>query len=277
MDHSVLQLGATGDEVAVLQDLLNRTGAIMDEDGVFGHGTADALREAQTELGLPATGIADQASWAALEGLPEPNLNISTRAVAFIGYQEVSSRPYYDKVVCRPSYPGGASGITIGVGYDLAMEPDFVTDWSPFLPPTVMAQLHPYVGVQGTDAAVQALRLINIPWSAAWAVYVKNSLPKYVTETGNAFPGFFNLPPLSRGMLVSLVYNRGPAMGSGTGNPPDPRFEMHEIRNAVQAGNYAAVPGYLRAMKRLWPATSGLCARRDQEAHLFEIGLQPGA
>ncbi len=275
MVHSVLQLGATGNEVAVLQDLLNRTGAIVDEDGTFGHGTADALCEAQTQLSLPATGIADQASWAALEALPEPNPDIATQAVAFIGCQEVSSRPYYDKVVCRPSYPGGESGITIGVGYDLRMEASFVTDWSPFLAPTVMAQLQPYVGVRGTDAAVQALRLINIPWSAAWTVYVKNSLPKYVTKTSGAFKGFFNLPPLSRGMLVSLVYNRGAAMGSGT-DDPDTRLEMREIHDAVAAGNFEAVPDYLRAMKRLWPTTSGLCARREQEAHLFELGLQPG-
>jgi hypothetical protein len=275
VDYAILQLGATGDQVAMLQDLLNRTGAIMDEDGVFGPGTAAALRDAQTQLGLPATGIADPASWAALEAVPEPNPDIATRAVAFIGYQEVTSRTYYDEVVCRPSYPGGDSGITIGVGYDLRMQPDFMAHWSPFLPPDVMAQLQPYIGVQGSEAAVQALGQIDIPWSAAWAVFIKNSLPKYVTETGNAFPGFFNLPRLSRGMLVSLVYNRGPGMGSGSGNPPDPRLEMREIRDAVQAGNFAAVPGYLRAMKRLWPETSGLCARRDQEAQLFEIGLQP--
>jgi len=276
MVQPTLQLGSTGSYVAQAQDLLNRGGALLDEDGQFGHGTEEAVREAQARARIPATGIIDDFTWTTLLGLAEPNPNIATRAVSFIGCQEVGSRPNYDQVVCHPCYPGGDSGITIGVGYDLRTEEDFVTDWSPYLSPAVLTTMKNWVGLQGSPDAAQSLRLVSIPWSAAWAVYTERSLPKYVAQTSTTFRGFSALPPLCRGMLVSLVYNRGSSTTSDPSDPFDRRREMREIQSAIEAGNFAAVPDLLRSMKRLWPAGSGLRTRRDQEADLFEIGLQAG-
>src|SRR5262245_27450735 len=107
------------------QELLNRSGAILEADGDFGGGTEDAVREFQSDAGLPATGTIDEATWRRLRELREPSPDIPTRAVSFIGRHEVGSRKLYDLNASRPTWPGGASGVTIGVGYDLGYQEAF--------------------------------------------------------------------------------------------------------------------------------------------------------
>jgi len=266
-----LSRGDTGLDVELAQGLLNRDGALLDEDGAFGGGTKIAVQACQTKAGLSASGVVDDPTWAVLRALPEPCPDIATTSVNFIAQQEVSNRAHYDAVVALPDYPGGDSGITIGVGYDLRMETGFDADWGDLLPAATMAALRPCVGKQGTKAMADALAGFPVPWDPAWTVFVSKSLPKYVAATRGAFPGFDALPMLCRGVLVSLVYNRGTAMTDDS--PDDRRKEMREIRDALAAGNPAAVPDLLRAMERLWPDARGLRDRREAEAKLFEEGL----
>jgi hypothetical protein len=54
---------------------------------------------------------------------------ISPAAFALIVKFESGDRPYYEKFLKRPSWPGGASGVTIGFGYDLGYEKTFREDW----------------------------------------------------------------------------------------------------------------------------------------------------
>src|SRR3546814_4104970 len=75
-----LQRGASGVEVQILQHRLNRIGALLDCDGDFGSVTEGAVKEAQQRAGLPATGIADAATWAWLEAQPEPSDSIPVRS-----------------------------------------------------------------------------------------------------------------------------------------------------------------------------------------------------
>lgn len=44
----------------------------------------------------------------------------------------------------------------------------------------------------------------------------------------------------------------------------------------MAAQNFAAIPAYLRAMKRLWPYSTGLQRRREWEAATFEHALAQG-
>jgi hypothetical protein len=277
MPDPVLAQGSSGPDVARLQDLLNRGGALLTEDGDFGAGTANALRDAQTTAGLPPTGIADADSWAALNALPEPCPGIATRAVAFLGQQEVTSRGHYDAVVCHPCRPGADSGITIGVGYDLGQQLDFVAEWSPLLPAPIIDALRPAVGVTGdaAQALLAGVAALTIPWQAAWTMLTATTLPKTVAATRTAFANFDTLSPLCRGVLVDLVYNRGTDMGPHPGDSQDRRLEMRQIRDALANNDPAAIPGYLRAMTRLWttPSTAGVRQRRLDEATLFEQGL----
>ena len=275
MVDTILSLGDQGSAVAEAQDLLNRDGAILLDDGKFGAGTAAAVREYRAAHHLPDSTDVDAALWAQLRALPLPNANIPMRAVAFIAREEVSSRSYYEQFCAKPSWPGGASGVTLGVGYDLGYQADFERDWADQFSAAQIARLKKWVGIKGApaQAAVTQLADISVPWHAAWEGYVRRTLPQEVKSTVSAFvpPATVVLPPLCLGVLVSLVYNRGAGMTDNS--PNDPRKEMRQIRDAVAQGKYALVPDAIRSMRRLWAAGNGLRARREREAELFEVGL----
>lgn len=265
----VLQRGAEGVEVQLLQHRLNRIGALLSCDGDFGGGTEAAVKEAQELAGLPVTGVADAATWAWLESLPEPSDSLPTEAVVFIVSEEVGGRKYYDRHVAMPHFPGEASGVTIGVGYDLRFqEPtDFEADWADTLTPAQMTALRPHLGKKGSKAACDALGDLRIPFPAAWRVFVKRALPRAIEQTERCFGSLDALPPLCRGVLVSLVYNRGSDLSG------DSRREMLAIKQHLAAGRRDAVAGEIESMKRLWPASEGLRQRRDREAEMWRRGL----
>lgn len=64
-----LGVGASGDKVRQLQEQLNRISRAypriptVTADGVFGEGTANAVRTFQQVFGLPANGIVDYPTW----------------------------------------------------------------------------------------------------------------------------------------------------------------------------------------------------------------------
>jgi peptidoglycan hydrolase-like protein with peptidoglycan-binding domain len=265
----LLQRGANGAEVKALQDLLNRGGALLALDGDFGPGTEAAVKEAQAAAGLPASGIADAATWNWLDAQPAPSPVIPTEAVTFIVHEEVGGRRFYDDHCARPHFPGEASGVTIGVGYDLRFqEPrDFEADWAGILTPQAMAALRPHLGRPGSADAVAALGDLRIAFPDAWKVFVKRALPRGIQQTMNCYGDLSQLPPLCRGALVSLVYNRGTKL---TG---DSRREMKAIRDHIDAGNLDRVATEFESMTRLWPGSDGLRKRRDKEAEMWRRGL----
>lgn len=274
MAEPTVKQGDKNDAVRRAQELLNRDGAILEEDGDFGGGTGRAVRECQSRHGVPATGIVDAATWAMLHALPEPCPDISTSAVAAICRYEVSGRPNYDARLHLPVCPPEQSGVTIGIGYDLKhMGNVFATDWAGLIPQAMIDALRPCLGKLCADCDMDALRqVVSVPFHAAWTVFIRRSLPSFVVSTRNAFPGFDALSPLCRGALVSLVFNRGAAMNDN-GPPEHRRREMREIRDAIAQGRPQDVPALFRSMKRLWAPTSGLIARREDEARMFERGL----
>jgi len=279
MADPVLKRGDKNSSVIDAQNLLNRNGAILDSDGDFGKGTEVAVREFQSASvpPLPVTGVIDDATWQGLRALTEPSPDIPVRAVAFIGREEVGSREQYDSVASRPTWPGGDSGVTIGVGYDLGQESSFEADWSDLLTTAQMDALRPWLKISGKKAAAgpPLLKDLTIPWHAAWEVFIRRSLPVQVRTTRSAFDGWAAMPRLCLGVLVSLVYNRGSRMTDSPSAPGD-RTEMRSIRDAVAAGQFEGIPAQLRLMKRLWPEVKGLRDRREREAQLFEEGLAQG-
>ena len=171
----------------------------------------------------------------------------------------------------QPSqWPGGASGITIGVGYDLgfATAQQFEEDWSPYLTSDEINRLKDVIGVSGDAARQRAgeFRDIKIKRADAEQVFKERTLPLYSKQTQNAFPGVDQLPPKAQGALVSLVFNRGPGMDG------DSRREMRAVKDAVAEGDLHEIANQIRAMKRLWvgKGLDGLLRRRDAEADLVE-------
>lgn len=274
MPGPILGLHAQGADVARLQLLLNKVGGMLPGSELFGELTESAVKDAQFLAERPETGVADGALWDWLERQPEPSPELSARSVTFIAEMEVDGRGGYQARWRRPHWPGGESGITIGIGYDLKEQGgNFAFDWGDVLTGEVRSRLTPHLNVTGSDAARRSLSDLSIPVRGAWRCFVARTLPRYVAMTRDKFgPALYDrLPDPCRGALVSLVYNRGAALQASDGS----RVEMRNIRDLLAAGRAEDVPAEFRKMKRLWTDSGldGLVKRREAEAKLWEEGL----
>ena len=217
------------------------------------------------------------AAQAALEDLtpllpPPPARDAACRraAAALTLRWEVTSPAFYRKRLELPIWPGGASGVTWGIGYDggHATGAVILDDWSRHEHRMLLSES---AGITGSraKAALPKFRSAPTPYPYAAEVFETRSLVEYERRTERAFRnGFTELRPNACGALISLVYNRGAAM---TG---DSRREMRNIRdNCVPKQDYACIAAEIRSMKRLWRGTvneNGLSARREAEAILTE-------
>jgi hypothetical protein len=177
---------------------------------------------------------------------------------------------YYKKFLQRPTWPEGASGVTIGIGYDLGYNSVevFNRDWNK-LGDTDQKRLSNCCGLKGEAAKnrLASVRDIIVAWELAWEVFNEVTIPKFYNFTKEAFPGFDELPADVQGGLVSLVFNRGTSM---EGNR---RREMRAIRDLVAKKDARGIAEKVREMKRIWVGTSiarGMNRRRDAEADLIE-------
>lgn len=199
---------------------------------------------------------------------------------------ETGGRAYYERVYqSGPHWPGGASGVTIGCGYDLGYEGSFERDWGARLKTDDLVRLRRCLGKKGQQArqAMSGVRGIVVPWEVACEVFNDVSLPDQIRLTLKTFPGSADkLGAVAFGALVSLVFNRG----SDLVGPR--RQEMAVIRRLIEneRESTSAQPGealhrhvaaQFRAMKRLWrddPESDGdLVDRREDEAALVEMAL----
>lgn len=217
-----------------------------------------ALQEAVQKLVPPEGGTA---AWPA----------VSPAAVALIVRWEVGSQSLYTRRYQSPIWPGGASGVTWGIGYDGGHQTrqQIWLDW------TAMAsveRLQATAGITGQAAQPVARRLadVRVPFGLASDVFAAASLPRYHASARRAFGvgGFDALPADAQGALVSLVYNRGASMIGPA------RAEMRAIRDVCLPGSdLRCIAGEIRQMCRLWRGTkleAGLCGRREDEAGLTE-------
>lgn len=284
MSYSELNRGDRGEEVTLLQSYLNRVGAMLIADGDFGPATETGVRYVQDIAGMANTGSADESLWHWLETQEEPYPLLATNGIAFIALEETGGLRHYHNFTRWPHFPGYSSGITIGVGYDLRFnsEESFKTLWASHLPEEVVLELSSDIGKRGTKKRVAQLKRlgVEIPFKAAWPVFVDKTLPTFYTETESIYPSLPRLPDMCRSVLVSLVFNRGASL---TGSR---RSEMRAIRDIlVLADNneidkrrrkmiLVEVEDQLISMKRLWNPHSGVYKRRQAEANLWRTSLE---
>lgn len=211
---------------------------------------------------------------------------ISATGYAFIVGWETGGQAYYDKVIKgRPAWPGYASGITIGCGYDLGYHSrdEFAAEWRSLLGAADTERLMQVAlfrtvapdragKVELARELVRNLADIVVPWPIAIGHFDRVKLPALIRQLYASLAHLDTLHPHCRAALLSLIFNRGASFKAA-----GERFlEMRRIRAAVDAGSpedLQAVPKQLRAMKRIWGPDSSLSRRREGEAELFESGL----
>ncbi len=241
-------------------------------------GESAAYREDPVPAALePAAAAAAPADWRGA---------ISASGYAFIVGWETGGQAYYERVIKgRPAWPGYASGITIGCGYDLGYHKrdDIVREWRPLLGAAdterlAQVALFRTVAPDRDDKVALARELVArlsdivVPWSSAIGHFERVKLPALIRQLYASLDNLDILHPHCRAALLSLIFNRGASFAAS-----GERFlEMRRIGAAVASGatgDLQSIPALLRAMKRIWGVESSLSRRREGEAALFESGL----
>lgn len=264
------------------------------------HTISERLKRIQEHLGVEPDGLLGGQTLTALEkrllpisarpgqtpAIPNPStpsadkqLTLSQKGIDLIVHHEIGSEAYYRSKLTRPTWPGGDSGVTIGIGYDLGYvsTQQFERDWGSLLLTNDVARLKRVCGKKAQRARriLNSVKSTRIPFETAKYVFVHSSLPEYARKTKATFPGVENLLADAQSALVSLVYNRG---GSTRG---DSRREMAAIQPLVLRQAYDEIAQEIIKMKRLWEGRGldGLLRRRDEEAELVAQSAriyQPG-
>lgn len=204
---------------------------------------------------------------------------IADEARDLIIAEEVSSKTTYNKRYRHPEWPGGASGITIGIGYDVGAgvsnKVQLHKDWDGKIPKAMVMALEPCIGVTGRRAAKLLPSVgakVDVPWETAISVFDEVDVPRWHEMCRKALPNFDALSALCKGALVSLAYNRGNCFSK-----KGPRYtEMRNICDLMAKKDFNKIPAEFRKMRRLWTNKSnrGVSLRREHEACLFEKGLR---
>jgi hypothetical protein len=192
-----------------------------------------------------------------------PPENLVQKIVGF----EVGSIRYYNRFLTTPLNPlNDASGLTIGIGYDLGhvTEETFRRDWQGFIPSGDIERLAPATGLRGDNAKRMHRSVVgvSIPFEVAMRQFMKVTLPIWIMKAYELWPNFDSLNNNQKTALVSLTFNRGTALQGHS------RVEMREVRDLLMRGNIRPVAGLIKAMARR-SGLKGVQARRVAEAELF--------
>lgn len=203
------------------------------------------------------------------------NLEISLAAVEEIIADEDTSESFYQGHYRHPEWPGGSSGVTIALGYDLGFtnSAKLDVDFKGKVPDAMLAIMHGCIGITGGAAHAKMLAVrssIDIPWSVALDVFLHNDIPAWTTTCKKYLPNFELLSPDCKGVLVSIAYNRGASFN----NSGDRYREMRAIKTDMIAKNFADISAQIRSMARLWPPNNGVHNRRFREANLWDQGMK---
>lgn len=182
---------------------------------------------------------------------------------------EVGGESYYKKHD-YPEYPGGPSGVTIGIGYDLSTNSKNVIyfDWRRLGEDAAkrFVMVQPYHGPVAREH-LKDVKDIAVPWQPSIDVFLEVDISRTDLVCERAFPGFENLRPHAQDAIRSLVFNRGAGMAGPN------RTEMRHMRDYdVPNKDYQAMADDEIKMIRVWKGTDiydGMVARRKAESKLF--------
>lgn len=169
----------------------------------------------------------------------------------------------------HPEWPGGSSGVTAGVGYDMGYYSRSVilSDWAA-IKANDRNRLAETSGKKGQRARelIPGLRDIFIRWDIATDVFDRVDVAREFDNAKRAIPGFLDLRPNAQAAWLSLGFNRGWSFSGPN------RVEMRAARDLVPARDYEAMANQFRKMVRVWlgmPIERGMTRRRNAEADLL--------
>ena len=202
---------------------------------------------------------------------PDPigGLTITDGGVDLIVHFEVGGQAYYRKAYRRPIWPRGASGVTVGIGYDVGYnsKAQIRRDWCGRLPASMVDALVSCAGIKGSSARYHQQRikyLVDVPLDAAMEVFKQRTLPRFAGITKRTFQTIERAKPCIQDMMLSQTYNRG---SSTKGHSR--RHVLWQARASAK-GQYYALPIYCRESKIVWAnkpsIRRGIWRRRDAEA-----------
>jgi hypothetical protein len=178
----------------------------------------------------------------------------------------------------HPYWPGGISGVTIGIGWDLGYHSRAALrrEWAA-VGATKLEQLETAAGKTGTAAhgLIAQLKSITVPADISKQVFLNSLHGYYYPFVTDHFPGLKQLPAEAQVVLISLVFNRGVSMGHEPdwrlAKEVDKRWEFRELRGDIKGGDMFAIYAHLGTMKRLWEKSGprGLRIRRRDEQALI--------
>jgi hypothetical protein len=186
-------------------------------------------------------------------------------------YEVGGGEKYYNQYLKQFTWPGGASGPTIGIGIDCAYysqeELSSLFAYLPFEQRQFVEKSSGRTGKKG-KAYADFLRekKIEMPWHVAERIFLLTTWTKFSRLAENTFPELENLCEDAYGAIVSLVFNRGSSLKG------DSREEMRKLKELVPVKDYPGMAQQVRNMKRLWQGKGmdGLLRRRDAEAAAIE-------
>lgn len=271
------QLGAPQSgtiDLPTCQKLEPRLGITVSGTNLLTH-----IKNIQRALNISDDGLIGPVTISRIEALIKPTLPeipegasmvVSLKTLDAIVAFEVSSKEAYTRSYQKPIWPGGASGVTIGIGFDVGYctKQQFTKTWKELLPDAAFNAMLEVCGKKGAackDLAAGLKTKVKVPYADAIKVFYHSTLPLCATDVRKAYPGIEKLPPDAQGAMLSLIYNRGPLIDN-----TDRRKEMKVLVPLVAAGNLSGMAAQLRSMKRLWPDAKGLVKRRESEALLIE-------
>ncbi|NBU97811.1 MAG: hypothetical protein EBS19_06305 [Spirochaetia bacterium] len=138
-----------------------------------------------------------------------------------IDFEVGGGEAYYNKKAKFPIWPGGASGITIGIGVDLGhiKKSDFDSIIAEYYSENESILLSKCIGFTGKvgsldsekqmKSLLETVKTCELDFQSAIEIHENFTIPLYYERTKKTFKGLDSLPDDAKGAIVSLVFNRG--------------------------------------------------------------------
>lgn len=211
----------------------------------------------------------------------QKTLTISRRAIQLIIDFEVGSPSSYQRRYSHPTFPGGDSGVTIGIGYDLGYNSKdrIRKDWEGYVNGNELVLLMAASGLKkemAKKAINDRMRKVTVTYEAAYSVFVNSTLPRFAKQALSIYPGLDHLFPDASGAIVSMVFNRGNSLVDADHDELHRRQEMRAIVPLVAVKDYEGIAEQIEHSKRLWggQGLDGLVKRRIDEANLIRQSIR---